>query len=70
MKYWSLNELSFTEQPSQVRGTFPRFIIVADGIRHEKQTRASADRLLRIIYSAAPKVYVNAGKGITINFDI
>lgn len=68
---WSSNELLFriSERPARERNGFPRFMVMCDGERYEMNTRKALDKVLGHIYATAPKVFVNAGKGITIDFD-
>ena len=63
----SLNLVSL-ERPACERGTFPRFIVCVDGDRLECKTLRSLNSLLGSIYSARPRVFVNGGKGLTIDF--
>jgi len=57
------------ERPASERGTFPRYLVIADSKTSEVKTPRALEKLLGIIYSDRPEVFVNAGKGITINFD-
>ena len=57
------------ERPSSQRGTFPRYLVMADGTTITVRTTRALEKLLGVIYSERPEVFVNAGKGITINFD-
>ena len=57
------------ERPASERGDFPRYLVTADGKTTEVKTPAALRRLLSVIYSEKPRVFVNAGKGITIDFD-
>ena len=57
------------ERPAAERGTFPRYLVTCDGITNEVKTTGALVKLLSGIYSEPPAVFVNAGKGITINFD-
>jgi hypothetical protein len=57
------------ERPASERGTFPRYLVTADGKTSEVKTPRALKNLLGVIYSEQPEVFVNAGKGITINFD-
>lgn len=57
------------ERPSAERGTFPRYLVTADGKTSEVKTPRALEKLLGIIYSERPEIFVNAGKGISINFD-
>ena len=57
------------ERPAYQRGTFPRYLVTADGKTYEVKTPRALKNLLGVIYSERPEVFVNAGKGITINFD-
>ena len=57
------------ERPSSQRGTFPRYLVMADGATITVKTPRALEKLLGVIYSERPEVFVNAGKGITINFD-
>ena len=57
------------ERPASERGTFPRYLVTADSKTTEVKTPRSLQKLLGIIYAERPEVFVNAGKGVTINFD-
>ena len=57
------------ERPAFERGTFPRYLVTADGKTSEVKTPRALKNLLGVIYSERPEVFINAGKGITINFD-
>jgi hypothetical protein len=57
------------ERPASERGTFPRYLVTADGKTSEVKTPRALEKLLGVIYAERPEVFVNAGKGITINFD-
>lgn len=57
------------ERPAAERGTFPRYLVTCDGITNEVKTPSALVKLLSGIYSELPAVFVNAGNGITINFD-
>ncbi len=60
--------LASIERPASERGTFPRFIVCVDGGRVECKTLRSLNSLLASVYSARPRVFVNGGKGLTIDF--
>lgn len=70
-KYWQASEVlaGITEQPLTLRGTFPRFMVKADGETTVCKTLKTLQKTLDIIYAGRPRVFVNAGKGITIDFD-
>jgi len=57
------------EKPASERGSFPRYLVTADNKTTEVKTPRALEKLLGIIYAERPEVFVNAGKGITINFD-
>jgi hypothetical protein len=57
------------ERSASERGTFPRYLIVADGKTSAIKTPRALEKMLGVIYADRPEVFVNAGKGITINFD-
>lgn len=57
------------ERPAAERGTFPRYLVTCDGSTKEVKTPAALAKLIAVIYSELPAVFVNAGKGVTINFD-
>lgn len=57
------------ERPASERGTFPRYLVIADSKTFGVKTPRALEKILGIIYSKRPEVFVNAGKGITINFD-
>jgi hypothetical protein len=44
-------------------------LIVADGKTSAIKTPRALEKMLGVIYADRPEVFVNAGKGITINFD-
>lgn len=68
---WSTDEIlsGIAEKPARERDGFPRFMVICDGERYEMNTRKALDKVLGHIYATAPKVFVNAGNGITIDFD-
>lgn len=70
-KYWTADEVlaGIKEKPASERGTYPRFSVYVDGEYLERKTRKGLDNLVSIILSKAPKVFINAGKGVTIDFD-
>lgn len=70
-KYWTAKEVlaGIKEMPRSMRGTFPRYTVICDDDRFMITTRAKLDQILQCTYASQPKVYVNAGKGITIDFD-
>ena len=41
----------------------------SDGDRFEIRTLAKLQQILQCTYAGQPKVFVNAGKGVTIDFD-
>lgn len=57
------------ERSASERGTFPRYLVTADGETSEVKSPRALEKLLSVIYSHRPEVFINAGKGITINFD-
>jgi len=57
------------ERSASERGTFPRYLVTADNRTTEVKTPRALEKLLGIIYAELPEVFVNAGKGISINFD-
>jgi hypothetical protein len=67
-RYWTPEELELPKVEGD-RGTFPRYMIIADGSRTEIKSIQSLRRALTSIYAPKPRVFVNAGKGITIDFD-
>lgn len=71
MKYHNIESLGIKsiERPASDRGTFPRYLVKADGQTMEVKTLGSLRKVLGYIYSDAPNVFVNAGKGLTIDFD-
>lgn len=71
-RYWTAElVLAGVKEPyaSERSGTFPRFMVMCDGERYEANTWKALDKVLGHIYATAPNVFVNAGKGITIDFD-
>ena len=58
------------ERAASERGTFPRYLVTADGKTSQIKTLRALKNLLGVIYSERPEVFVNAGKGISINFDL
>ena len=71
MKYHTAENLNLAaiERPASERGTFPRYLVMADGKMTTVTTPRSLAKLLGCIYSKAPHVFVNAGKGLTLDFD-
>ena len=71
MQYHDIQSLGIKalERPASERGTFPRYLVTADGKTSEVKTPRALRNLLGVIYSERPEVFVNAGKGISINFD-
>jgi len=51
------------------RGPMPRFTVIADGLTMTRRTVYQLDKLLGSIYAEQPTVFINAGLGITIDFD-
>ena len=71
MQYHNIESLGIKtlERPASERGTFPRYLVTADSKTYEVKTPRALEKLLGIIYSERPEVFVNAGKGVSINFD-
>ena len=72
--YYSYDSLHLgpTELKAQKRGErgpMPRFTVIVDGLIMTRQTEYQLDELLGSIYSELPVVFINAGLGITIDFD-
>jgi hypothetical protein len=57
------------ERPAFERGTFPRYLVTADNKTTAAKTPRALEKILGVIYAERPKVFVNAGKSISINFD-
>ena len=57
------------ERPASERGTFHRYTVIADGLSSRIKTPRDLKNLLAVIYAEQPRVFVNAGKGVTIDFD-
>jgi len=57
------------ERPAYERGDFPRYLVTVDGKTETVKTPRALQKLLGSIYSERPEVFVNAGNGISINFD-
>lgn len=71
-KSWTMDELGISglEVKRSVRGTFPRYMVFVDGETFYPKTPKTLGNLLSdIIGNKKPRVFRNAGKGITINFD-
>ena len=62
-------DIKSIERLTSERGSFPRYLVTADGKTTEVKTLCALEKLLGVIYAERPEVFVNAGKGITINFD-
>jgi len=71
MKYHTTENLKIAalERPTSERGTFPRYLVTVDGTTTTVKTPRALEKLLGVIYSNEPRVFVNASKGITIDFD-
>lgn len=71
MQYHNIESLGIKtlERPASERGAFPRYLVKADSQTMEVKTIGALRKVLGFIYSDAPKVFVNAGKGLTIDFD-
>lgn len=71
MQYHNIESLGIKtlERPASERGTFPRYLVKTDSQTMEVKTIGALRKVLGFIYSDAPKVFVNAGKGLTIDFD-
>ena len=71
--YYSFDSLQLgpIELEAQKRGkrSMPRFTVIVDGLTMTRQTEYQLDELLGSIYSELPVVFINAGLGITIDFD-
>ena len=63
----SLN-LKSLERSSADRAGFPRYLVNVDCDLLKIETPAKLRRVLASIYSETPKVFVNAGNGLTIDF--
>lgn len=68
---WTAEELlqGIAVPPSSARRGFPRFIVYVDGVTLQLGTLPALRKTLSNISSKRPKVFVNAGKGVTIDFD-
>lgn len=71
-KYWSHSTLPIQslELSRQERGedAGPRFTVYVDGECLHAETPRGLDRILSSIYSTEPRVFRNAGKGVTVDF--
>ncbi len=71
-KYWSRADLAIEalELSRQERGedAGPRFTVYVDGDCLHAETPRGLDRILSSIYSTEPRVFRNAGKGVTVDF--
>jgi hypothetical protein len=69
--YWSSSHVLAGVSPasSSERNGFPAYIVKVDGEAVSVSNRRSLDKLLGEIYAERPRVFVNAGKGVTIDFD-
>lgn len=69
---WTFEELGVSghESPRSLRGTYPRYSLRVDDQWHYPKSRKSLEKLLEDIASKIPpRVFRNAGKGVTIDFD-
>lgn len=71
-KYWSHADLAIEalELSRQERGedAGPRFTVYVDGECLHAETPRGLDKILSSIYSTEPRVFRNAGKGVTVDF--
>ena len=67
-KYWTASELMIEEAKASER-TFFRFWVIADGEGRGFNRLEALNKHLSTIYSTPPKVFRNASKGITFDFD-
>lgn len=67
-RYWTPEDLELPKVEGD-RGTFPRYMVMVDGTRLEFKSIQSLRRALASIYAPKPRVFANAGKGVTIDFD-
>lgn len=71
-KSWAFEELGVSryESPRSLRGTYPRYSVRVDDQWHYPKSRKSLENLLsNIITEIEPRVFPNAGFGVTIDFD-
>lgn len=71
-KSWTFDELGISryDSPRSLRGTFPRYSVRVDGQSHYPKTRKTLENLLsNIVTDTEPRVFPNAGFGVTIDFD-
>lgn len=64
----SLGLLAF-ERPAKTRAGFPRFLVKVDCQWIKIKTLPSLRKTIASIYSETPRIFVNAGNGLTIDFD-
>lgn len=65
-----LQEVASKEVSKQERGTYPRYSVVVDGETLYPKTPSQLAKVLDVISGAEkPRVFRNAGKGVTIDFD-
>jgi len=71
-KYWTCADLAVEalELSRRERGedAGPRFTVYVDGDCLHAKTPRGLDRILKSIYSTEPRVFRNAGKGVTVDF--
>lgn len=71
-KIWTFEELAVSRYESArlLRGTFPKYTLRVDGQSYWLKSRKSLENLLaNIISETEPRVFPNAGFGVTIDFD-
>lgn len=70
-RYWNAEEVlaGVVERPAVERGSYPKYQIHVDGERHCYINRRALNKALEVIYAKRPEVFINAGKGVTINFE-
>lgn len=70
-KYWTSDEVlaGINERTASERGDYPRYTVIADGEHCECKGKVQLNRIVSCIYSTTPRVFINAGKGVTIDFD-
>jgi hypothetical protein len=70
-QYWSaesLNLESMKTSPSERSGAAP-YTLIVDGKTKRYWSLPALDKVLKSISSEKPRIFKNADKGITINFD-